>query len=146
MNEKCKWVELGESLISEFNQVPKGHDAKHDYKQVRKEALDSLISLYMKNSEPLGEVRRDSEILWDLREHFYFYVFLICQSASKNPYNFARHKSDAVDRWFLAYPAAGYTLVTCDRRLRKQLKQIGCPEPIRVVGLSEAIEIAETGL
>lgn len=66
---------------------------------------------------------------------------------ARNPggYNAHKHKTDYNDGWLCAYPAAGYTLVTLDNRLKDALKQAGCKNP-RVVNMSEALQVAETWL
>jgi hypothetical protein len=57
-------------------------------------------------------------------------------------YNVFKHLTDYGDAWLCAYPAAGYTIVTQDDRLKKSLR-LGRSANPRFVNLDEALDIAE---
>lgn len=79
------------------------------------------------------------------REQIAFEVSLLRKAQNPAGYNHAKWRSDYNDYWLCAYPAAGYTIVTREKRLRDALKQGECVDP-RVVGLEEGIAIAEDWL
>ena len=76
------------------------------------------------------------------REQIAFEVSLLGKALNPAGYNHAKRRSDCNDYWLCAYPAAGYTIVTREKRLPDALKQGKCVDP-RMVSLEEGIAIAE---
>ncbi|MEO8214760.1 MAG: hypothetical protein ABI560_16280 [Myxococcales bacterium] len=87
-----------------------------------------------------GAVRSVDEQLILQRERIAFEASQVFKAG--RPYNVFKHLTDYGDSWLCAYPAAGYTLVTQDDRLKKSLLLGRCVNP-RVVSLDEALNIAE---
>jgi len=79
------------------------------------------------------------------REFIAFETWYLRVAGNPDPYNHAKHRSDYNDYWLCAYPAAGYTLVTKDGRLREALRAGGCDDP-RFVSLAEGLSLAEAWL
>jgi hypothetical protein len=88
-----------------------------------------------------GALRSVDEQLILQRERIAFEASQIFKAGSR--YNVFKHKTDYGDSWLCAYPAAGYTIVTQDDRLKKSLGLGRCANP-RFVNLDEALDIAET--
>jgi hypothetical protein len=92
-----------------------------------------------------GPVRTDEDQRHVQRELIAFEVSLLRKAQNPAGYNHAKRRSDYNDYWLCAYPAAGYTIVTREKRLRDALKQGECVEP-RMMGLEEGITLAEKWL
>ncbi len=71
-----------------------------------------------------------------------FEVSLLRKAQNPSGYNHAKWRGDHNDYWLLAYPAAGYTIVTREKRLPAALKQAECHDA-RVVSLEDGIAMAE---
>lgn len=89
-----------------------------------------------------GPLRTEDDQKCEQRELIAFEVALIRKAENPAGYDHARRRSDYNDYWMLAYPAAGYTLATSDKRLRNLIRFGGCPDG-RLVSLDDAIEAVE---
>ncbi len=91
------------------------------------------------------ELKAEPDQAHELRELIAFETARVMKGANDPKYNVESHFGDFNDFWLCAYPAAGYTLVTQDRNIRKACIEGGCKDP-RVVDVPEAIAIAENYL
>ena len=72
----------------------------------------------------MGNPRPIDEQLVVQRERIAFEASQIFKAGTRG-YRVDKHPTDFNDAWLCAYPAAGYTIVTKDGRLREALKQGG---------------------
>jgi hypothetical protein len=92
-----------------------------------------------------GPMRDEADQKRALREVIAFEASLLRKARNPQGYNHAKWRGDYYDYWLCTYPAAGYTIVTREKRLRDALKLGECVDP-RVVNLDEGIAIAEDWL
>jgi len=112
-------------------------------------ATDTVLQIARKYTEgdipEWGPMRDPADQKHAQREQIAFEVSLLRKAQNPGGYNHAKWRGDYNDYWLCAYPAAGYTIVTRERRLRDALKQGECVDA-RVVTLEEGIAIAEDWL
>jgi hypothetical protein len=92
-----------------------------------------------------GPLRSEEDQAIAQRERIAFEAAQIFKVGGRTGYNPAKHPTDYSDMWLCAYPAAGYTLVTQDARLKEALKQGRCEDP-RVIDLDHGVAMAEAWL
>lgn len=137
--EKDVWSGLGRQLRWGLRKKP-----RHTAKERRDAIVQALVQIITDNVLeegrrrglfPPGGTPSPERIMVELREFIHLHV-KVFSAKSVASYNYRKHATDAMDRWLLVYPGAGYTLVTEDQRLVRTLSETGCPEP-RVCGLEE---------
>lgn len=106
---------------------------------------ETFVEVADRHSTEHGPSRTAEEIRTNLREFLYFDAALIVKGLGRNGYNFEGHRTDFHDYVLCAYPAAGYSVITCDGRLRHALEMTQCPAP-RVFDLVTGLGYAEEWL
>jgi hypothetical protein len=92
-----------------------------------------------------GPFRSDDDQRMNQREMAAFELSHLLKARHRQGYNVQKHEGDYNDGWLVAYTAAGYHLVTGDRRLRRALEMGECKDP-RVLDVHEALDVAEAWL
>jgi hypothetical protein len=108
---------------------------------------DALAEILLERHEHLFSAGAIPRTVADIKHHgreFIHYEAALFLKAThlRNGYNFFKHENDYYDHLLCSFPAAGFTLVTADKRLRSMLEYARCPSP-RVLRLSEGLELAE---
>lgn len=109
-------------------------------------AVSAVLRKYVEaDATTWGPLRAEEDQKHAQREVIAFEVSLLRKALNPAGYNHAKRRSDYNDYWLCAYPAAGYTIVTREKRLPDALKQGECVDP-RMVSLETGIAIAEAWL
>jgi hypothetical protein len=147
--QRSKWVERCTKMVAEMKILL----APHLEKPTGREIVDSILrvsgevmeDIARRHRDEHGEQRAVEEIRHSLREFFHFEAAAIEKALAPNGYNFEKNRNDFHDWILCAYPAAGYSVVTGDKRLLRALEGAQCPSP-RVVDVAAGIHIAEEWL
>ena len=136
---KDVWVDINnkqtERLIKEMTQEEKG-----DIQKVILDTVNTFVQMYQNIAKEGGLPAGDESIRKGIKEHLYFHAFLIWKSINDKGYNFKKHETDNYDRWLLVYLSQGFTLMSLDTRLKKNIEEMGCPEPVRIETVEEAVK------
>ncbi|MDJ0766700.1 MAG: hypothetical protein QNJ97_27255 [Myxococcota bacterium] len=144
VNQRNNWVESNKNLATRIIEYHEKLVNRPPFQKFIAKYIDALVNMYRSVGEMIGTPRDAKDIRRDLREHLHFHAYLGWMSVrDRNSYNFKKNDTDAHDRWLLVYLADGYTLVTADDRLRSNVEHSGCPSPIRIVSIEEAIKLVE---
>ena len=141
-----RWVGWRTELHNAARVEPTPGQSGKEGWQLVTEAVREVSRKHIKEDASLwGGFRTDADQELAQREIIGFELSHLLKSRNPQGYNIQKHRSDFNDSWLCAYPAAGYTLVTTDARLRDAIKLAKCPSP-RIASMDEGLALAEKWL
>lgn len=136
--ERNDWVALGDKLAEQIIELGKAERVEPPFAAFEETVVRGFIEHYYEVSANLGHQRDPETVRNDLREHLYLHAFLVWKAITKDGYNYRKHATDKHDLALLVFAADGYTIVTCDNRLIRNLGETSCPNP-RIVDIEDAL-------
>ncbi len=125
------WVEKRTKLNEEARKkVMPGDPGIEDTVLAANAVLAVSRDVMEKDIPTWGPQRDEADQRHEQREQIAFEVALLRKAQNRDGYNHAKRRSDYNDYWLCAYPAAGYTIVTREKRLPEALNQGGCVIPV----------------
>jgi hypothetical protein len=144
--EIARWTERRARLVAGVQEPPPPGTSKIEgYPMVANAIFEVSRKFEKKHAPGWGQFSEPEDQKHAQREVIAFELALLLKAKDHSDYKIEKHQNDYNDGWLCAYPGAGYTLVTGDRKLMKALQRGECKNP-RVLEVGAALDLAEKWL